>query len=116
MESKALLMQNIKSKSSLALKQHFKLMNEMVNYTDIEIENITRPILTNDKLTDEDIITYEIAGKIIYLHTFSVEKINEYFLRMISSISCFEDEVYQSLVITYCKIVIKHPRESIDNA
>ena len=98
-------------------------MNEMVNYTDIEIENITRPILTNDKLTDEDsegpaedIITYEIAGKIIYLHTFSVEKINEYFLRMISSISCFEDEVYQSLVITYCKIVIKHPRESIDNA
>lgn len=59
-------------------------MNEMVNYTDIEIENITRnKVTTNNQLTDEDIETYEIVGKIIYLHTFSVDKINEYFVRMI---------------------------------
>ena len=65
-------MQNIKAKSSVALKQHLKLMNQMVNYTDVEIETITRNNITSGELTDEDIETYEIAGKIIYLQTFSV--------------------------------------------
>ena len=67
-----LLLQNIKAKSSVALKQHLKLMNQMVNYTDVEIETITRNNITSGELTDEDIETYEIAGKIIYLQTFSV--------------------------------------------
>ena len=104
-------MQNIKVTSSVALKQHLKLMNQMVNYTDVEIETITRNSITSGELTDEDIETYEIAGKIIYLQTFSVQKVNDHFVRMIDSIYEPTREAYQSLVITYCKIIIKHPRE-----